>query len=452
MPDDPIWSQLLLQLVLILINSFFSATEIAVISLNENKLRRQMEDGDKKASQLLKMIQSPSKFLSTIQVGITIAGFLGSAFAANSFSRRIAQLMTSSGVNISPNVVSVLSIIIITLILAYFTLVLGELVPKRIAMQNPEKVARFSAGIILFLAAVMRPVVWFLSISTTCILKIFRIDDSKQSENVTEEEIRLLVDIGEEKGAIEAGEKEMIENVFEFNNMTAEDAMTHRTDVTAIWIGDTDDDIICYIEHSGLSRFPVYNEDIDDIIGIMSTREYLLNARRETPKPFNEILRPAYFVPESVKTDDLFRELQTQKIHMAVVVDEYGGTSGIVTMEDLLEMIVGNIYDEFDPLEEQDITKLSENLWRVDGGVDLLELTKELDIEIPENDEYDTLGGLVYSQLTTIPKDGSKPQVDVFGLHIEVEKLSDRRVEWALVSIISTGDHSNDADVLPDIE
>ncbi len=436
MPPDPIWSQLLLQFILILVNAFFAATEIAVISLNENKLRRQMEDGDKKAGKLLQMMQSPSRFLSTIQVGITLAGFLGSAFAANSFSNRLVYWATSAGVNIPPRALTILSIIVITLILAYFTLVLGELVPKRIAMQNPEKVARFSCSIILFVAAITKPIVWFLSISTSAVLKIFRVNDSKQSDNVTEEEIRLLVDIGEEKGVIEAGEKEMIENVFEFNNMTAEDAMTHRTDVTAIWINDSVDDIICYIEQSGLSRFPVYDEDIDDIVGIMSTREYLLNARRESPKPLTEILRSAFFVPESIKTDDLFREMQTQKVHMAIVVDEYGGMSGIVTMEDLLEMIVGNIYDEFDPLEEQDIINISDNLWRVNGSVDLQELSKALDIEIPENDEYDTLGGLVYSGLTTIPKDGSKPSVDVFGLHIEVEQLSDRRVEWAVVSII----------------
>lgn len=436
MSPDPIWSQLLLQVVLIAVNAFFAATEIAVISLNENKLRKQAEEGDGKAAQMLKMVEQPAGFLSTIQIGITLAGFLGSAFAADNFASKIVRYLVDEVqlTAIPEHVLNTLAVVLITIILSYFTLIFGELVPKRVAMQKSDQVARAVCGIINGISKVVKPVVWLLSVSTNGVLRLMRIDPNAEEEQVTEEEIRMMVDIGEEKGTIEANEKEMIDNVFEFNNMTAEDCMIHRTDVTAIWVEDTPDEIVKTIEETGLSRFPVYNEDLDDVLGILFTRDYLLNLRAENPKPLRELLRPAYFVPESVQADVLFREMQTQKVHMAIVVDEYGGTSGIVTLEDLLEEIVGNIYDEFDPQAEQDIALVEENTWRVAGGVDLETLNEALKIELPTDEEYDTLGGLIFSQLTSIPKDGATPEMDCFGLHIKVEEIKERRVEWALVS------------------
>lgn len=436
MSPDPIWSQLLLQVVLIAVNAFFAATEIAVISLNENKLRKQAEEGDGKAAQMLKMVEQPAGFLSTIQIGITLAGFLGSAFAADNFASKIVRYLVDEVqlTAIPEHVLNTLSVVVITIILSYFTLIFGELVPKRVAMQKSDQVARAVCGIINGISKVVKPVVWLLSASTNGVLRLMRIDPNAEDEQVTEEEIRMMVDIGEEKGAIETNEKEMIDNIFEFNNMTAEDCMIHRTDVTAIWVEDTPDEIVKTIEETGLSRFPVYNEDLDDVLGILFTRDYLLNLRAENPKPLRELLRPAYFVPESVQADVLFREMQTQKVHMAIVVDEYGGTSGIVTLEDLLEEIVGNIYDEFDPQAEQDIALVEENTWRVAGGVDLETLNEALKIELPTDEEYDTLGGLIFSQLTSIPKDGATPEMDCFGLHIKVEEIKERRVEWALVS------------------
>lgn len=436
MSPDPIWSQLLLQVVLIAINAFFAATEIAVISLNENKLRKQAEEGDSKAVQMLKMVEQPAGFLSTIQIGITLAGFLGSAFAADNFASKLVRYLVDELqlTAIPENVLNTLSVVVITIILSYFTLVFGELVPKRVAMQKSDQVARLVCGVINGSSKLLKPVVWLLSASTNGVLRLMRIDPNAEDEQVTEEEIRMMVDIGEEKGAIESNEKEMIDNIFEFNNMSAEDCMIHRTDVTAIWVEDTPDEIVKTIEETGLSRFPVYDEDLDDVLGILFTRDYLLNLRAENPKPLRELLRPAYFVPESVHTDVLFREMQTQKVHMAIVVDEYGGTSGIVTLEDLLEEIVGNIYDEFDPQDEQDISLVSENTWRVSGGVDLETLNETLEIELPTDEEYDTLGGLIFSQLTSIPKDGATPEMDCFGLHIQVEEIKERRVEWALVS------------------
>lgn len=436
--SSPIWRQLLLQAALILLNAFFAATEIAVLSLNENKVRKQSEEGDKRAAKLLKIIEQPTTFLSTIQVGITLAGFLGSAFAADNFASLLTDwLVNDIGLTgISASALNTISVIVITLILSYFTLVLGELVPKRIAMQKPNAIIKISLSVVRFLSIVLRPITWFLSISTNGVLRLLGIDPNKEAEEVSEEEIRMMVDIGEESGTIESGEKEMIENIFEFNNNTAEDVMIHRTDMEIIWLDDTPEQILARIQETGLSRFPVCDEDIDDVVGLLATREYLLNSQLPQPKPLKELLRAPYFVPESIHTDVLFRKMQEMKCHMAIVVDEYGGTSGLITMEDLLECIVGNIYDEFDPQEEQEITKLSDNLWKVAGSVELDDLAEALAITLPEEEEYDTLGGLILDHLNAIPEDGTTFSLDLLGMHIEVLEIQDRRIEWTNISLL----------------
>ena len=433
--DDPLLPILIL-VILIFINAFFAAAEFAVISLSETKLRKLAEEGDKKAVKLLKLMQAPDRFLSAIQVAITLAGFLSSAFAADSFADPLtAWLVEDVGVTVfSAATLDKITLVVITLALSYFSLVLGELVPKRIAMKKTEGVARFTVGPVMAVAAVFRPVVWFLSKSTNGVLRLLHIDPKADEEEVSEDEIRMMVDLGEEQGAIESTEAELIENIFEFNNTTAEDVMVHRTDMVVIWVDETQEEIIRTIRESGMSRFPVYEEDADDIIGILSTRDYLLNVPVDHPKTVRELLRPAYFVPESVRTDVLFRDMQSKKVHMAIVVDEYGGTSGLVTMEDLLEEIVGNIYDEFDPQEEKDIEKQGENLWRISGSCQLETVAEALEMEFSEDEESDTLGGLVFAQLSSIPEDGSQWEVDTCGLHIQVKEFTDRRVEWALVS------------------
>ena len=301
-------------------------------------------------------------------------------------------------------------------------------------------------GILRVVAVVCRPFVKLLSVSTNVVVRLFGLDPHADEENVTEEEIRMMVDIGEEKGAIQAGEKEMIENIFEFDNMTAGDVMIHRTDMVMLWVDDTAEEIAQTIESSGLSRFPVYEEDADDIIGILNTRDWLLNARKASPRPVRELLRPAYFVPESVRTDKLFRDMQSRKIHLSIVVDEYGGTAGLVTMEDLLEEIVGNIYDEFDPQEDQEIIALGDNRWRIAGSAELDDVAEALDMEFPEDEESETLGGLVFAQLNVIPEDGSHPEVELYGLHIRVEELTDRRVEWATVTKLAPSESEEDAE------
>ena len=433
MSADP-WGPLLLQLALILVNGWFAATEVAILSLNEIKLRTDAEEGDKVAAKLLKLSESPNKFLSTIQVCITLAGFLGAAFAAESFSDPLAQAILTAGAKIDPELLDTLCVVGVTLVLSFFTLVLGELTPKRIAMQYPEKMARMGLGVISFCSGLFRPAVWLLSATTNGILRLLGIDPNADEEEVTEEDIRALVDMGEESGAIEEAEKEMIENIFEFNNLTAENVMTHRTDVTAIWVDEEWDVILQTIRETGLSRFPVYNEDMDDIIGTLNTRVFLLNMQTEHPRTLREMIREAYFVPSTVQADMLFRNMQMKKIHMAIVIDEYGGMSGIVTMEDLLEEIVGNIYDEFDPQAEAEITRVDEDTWRISGQAAIEDVADALDVELPLDEDYDTFGGLIFSQFTLIPEDGSHPEVDCHGLHILVEKLEEHRIEMTLVT------------------
>ncbi len=281
------------------------------------------------------------------------------------------------------------------------------------------------------------PVLLGLSIACNVILLLKKpiLNLLHREDEVSEDEIMAMVEEGEESGAIETAEKELIENIFQFNNTTAWDVMIHRTDMVTLSLEDGDDTILDTIRQSGLSRFPVYKDNIDDIVGILSTREYLLNAALDKPLPLKQLLRPAYFVPESVRADVLFRDMQSKKVHMALVVDEYGGTSGLVTLEDLLEEIVGNIYDEFDPQDEQEIIPLEDGLWRVSGSADLEELAEVVGIELPQDQEldFDTLGGLVFAHLSVIPQDGSRPVVEAMGLRIRVEELCERRVEWALV-------------------
>ena len=434
----PIAGQILLQFVFIAINAIFAATEIALISLNENKLRREADAGDKRAAQMLKIAETPTTFLSTIQIAITLSGFLGAAFGADNFADRITDYFVNTvGVTAIPaSTINTLSVVVVTVVISYFTLVLGELVPKRVAMKKSEQIARVICGFINGMSKVCKPIIWLLTKSTNGVLRLMRISPEDEEEEVSEEEIRYMVDVGEEKGTIETSERDMIENIFEFNNITAEDVMVHRTDMRFIWMDSTHDEIIETIRSSGLSRFPVIGEDADDVKGLLIARDYLLNEERAEKQTLEALIRPAYFVPESVRADVLFRNMQIKKVHMAIVVDEYGGTSGLVTMEDLLEEIVGNIYDEYDPQVEQAVTKVGDNLWRVSGICELSVLSEALDIALPLDEDYDTLSGLVFSQLSSIPQDGSHPELDVAGLHIYVEEISDHRVEWAQVSKI----------------
>ena len=445
---DPLWGQLILQFILIFVNAIFACSEMAVVSLNEKKMEKLAEDGNKKAAKLLKMLQNPDRFLSTIQISITLAGFLGSAFAADNIASRLTHwLYYGVGfTSLGEQVLDVLCVILITLILSYFTLILGELVPKRIAMKNPEKAAMRLCSVVRFFAVIFRPVVWFLSVSTNLVLKMLRIDPKHEDEEVTEEEIRMMVESSEEDGNIQADEKEMIENIFEFNNTTAADIMTHRTEMTAIDINDSFEDIIKTINETGYSRFPVYEDDIDNIIGVLSTRRFLLNVCEQSPKTLKELIFEPNFVPESVRADLLFRDMQEKKTHMAIILDEYGGTAGLVTMEDLIEQIVGNIYDETDEqFEDEEIEEIGENLYRMDGSVALDTVEEALDIDFSsEDDDLSTLSGLIFSRFTTIPADGETPELTIDRLHIKVEEITEHRVVSAVVELLPKEENEED--------
>ena len=422
--------QLLLQVILIAINAFFAMTEIAVISLNATKLKKMEEDGDKVATRLLRMVEHSTSFLSTIQIGITLAGYLGSAFAADSFSDGLTSwLYNTVGFQVlSYQALNSVSVVIITVILSYFTLIFGELVPKRIAMQKSMQVAKIASSVITALATVMRPVIWFLTFSTNTVLKLLRLKTTSEEETVTEEEIRMMVDLGEERGTIDSDEGEWIDNVFEFGETTVREAMTHVSELVAIPVDATQDEITKVIRESGRSRIPVYAKNLDDILGILNAREFLLERGEGSDKLPERLIRPAYFVPETLRAATLFKDMQQKKQHIAVVVDEYGQTSGIVTMEDLLEEIVGSIYDETDPAEELPITQIEDGVWRALGSAELDEIADAMDIEFPEDLDFDTLNGLVFSQLNNIPKDGTVLDLQAYGLDIHVERIARRRV------------------------
>lgn len=435
-----VW-QLLLQMILILLNGFFAGTEMAVVSLNTAKLHKLEEEGNKHAGRLLKLIADPSNFLSTIQIGITLAGYLGSALAAENFSGYLVTwLYDDLGFTVlTEGALSVIAIVLITLILSYFTLVFGELVPKRIAMQKSYEWAKVAYKAVSGISFVMKPIIRFLSFSTNMVLRIMHLKTEAEDENVTEEEIRMMVDIGEERGNIDENEKEWIQNIFDFDDLSVRRVMTQRTDVIAISLEASREEILQTIEESGRSRYPVYGEDLDDIVGILYARDFLLAAGKGEKTPINELLRPAYFVPESIHADTLFTDMQKKKIHIAVIIDEYGAMEGIVTMEDLMEEIVGNIYDEFDSEEEPDIVQMEDNLWKVAGYTSIDDLAEELDLELDlGEEEYDTVGGLIISLLQAIPEDGVNFDVEGHGLHIHVEDIQDRRIEKAYISKLET--------------
>ena len=385
--------QLFLQLILILLNAFFAATEIAVISLNEKKVKAQAEDGDKKAVKMLKMIEEPTRFLSTIQIGITLAGFLGSAFAADNFAGRLSSSIAgkfelTAG---QAHAINTVSVILITLILSFFTLVFGELVPKRIAMRNKEKLAERVCGVISFLAVLLKPVIWLLTVSTNGILRLIGIDPKAKETPVSEEDIVLMLDAGADEGALNQSDIEYIKNVFNFAGLTAENVMTPRRSVVLVRSDATEEEILRVIETEGYSRIPVIGESEDDVVGILHTRDFLL--KRGTPDfRLADILQKPVFVPETVHLDVLFKEMQTHHNHLVVAVNEHGEVAGIVTMEDVIEEIVGEIWDERDEVVEN-IVRLEENTYRVLCTTPIADFFEFFSIEPEEETEVTTVNG-----------------------------------------------------------
>lgn len=417
----------LVVLFFVVVNAFFSGTEMAVISLNDTKMRKLAEDGDKNAVRMLVFLNNPGTFLATIQVGVTLAGFLSSAFAANNFAGRLAVLVDPEGVKNWP--VPVFTILI-TIVLSYFSLVLGELVPKRVAQKNPERWAYRAYGIVRVFGIITKPFVRFLTASTNAMLRLFKIDPNDNDKEITEEEIRMMVDVGSESGNIEDTEREMIDNVFEFNDTEVSEVMTHRKKIVAIPDNATYEEALKVATEERFSRIPVYNGTIDNIIGILHIKD-LLGVREDTYS-LSEIIREPLIVHEGRKISSLFSEMKKGGLQMAVIVDEYGGTMGICTIEDMLEELVGSITDEFDDVERQNLIKLSNGDLIVAGDTTLSDLEDLLDIEF-EEDEYDTIAGLVIQNLDRVPEEREKPIITYKNLSIKVLHVEDRWISRVLI-------------------
>ncbi len=418
--------QLLILLILILLNAFFAASEIAFITLNDAKIEKQAKEGNKKAIQIEKMLKSPSKFLATIQIGITLAGFLSSAFASEAFAEKLAPILYNIIPYLSLSVWKSISIIIITIILSFFTLVFGELVPKRLAMKNYEKIAFSTIGIIRGLSIITAPFVKFLTIATNGVSKLFGVGENEE-DTVTEEEIKMLIDQGEEKGTIKEEEKELINNVFEFNDITVSEIMTHRKDIFAVDINISLEELIEELseEEYRYSRIPVYDETIDEIKGILYIKDVLKNINKKTFKVKN-VMKEAYFVSQNRLINEVFKELQKNKIQMAIIIDEYGGTAGIVTMEDILEELVGDIFDEYDE-EEKEFEQIDSNTYLLSGSMTINDVNKLLNVEIPEGD-YDTISGYLLEKLGRIPEDEETPIIETEAVTYKIEEYEDKRI------------------------
>lgn len=421
-------SEIIMLFCLILLNAFFAMTEIAFVTLNDAKVDMLAKSGDKKAIKTKKLLENPSKFLATIQIGVTLAGFLSSAFAAESFADDLAPLLTP----ILGNSAKSISIVLVTILLSFFTLIFGELVPKRLGMKHHEKISFATVGIIRAISIVLAPFVKLLTFTTNAVSKLFGVTETDE-EIVTEEEIRMMIDAGEEKGTIEEEEKEMINNVFEFNDIVVSEIMIPRNDLFALDINLTVGELFDELENDRTySRIPLYEEEIDNIKGILYLKD-TLNKSKETK--LKDLMREAYYIPETKKLNELFDELKRMKLQMAIVIDEYGGTAGLVTMEDLLEEIVGDIFDEYDEIENL-YEIVDDNTYIVDAGIPIYDLSKILGVIIEEGD-YDTLSGYILELLGRLPKDGEHPEVTTDKLKMTVEDFKDKRILTVKVELLS---------------
>ncbi len=428
--------------ILTMVNAFFAMSEIAIITLNDAKIEAMAERKHKGAQNVLKLTRDSSGFLATIQVGVTLAGFLSSASAANAFTAKLSGVLDNISF-ISPGAATTLSTVIITVILSYFSLVFGELVPKKIAMAKAESISFKIVGILLFFKAAVKPFVWLLTKSTNAVSRLFGIDPDYDERTVTAEEILMMVDVGGEKGVIEENERDMIANIFDFGDTTASEVMTHRTEVVAVENTASIDDLVALTVETGRSRIPIFEEDIDTILGIIYVKDLLqyVGKKEVADLRLTDFMRDAYYIPEGKNLSELFEEMTSKKIQMAVVVDEYGGTAGIVTMEDILESIVGNIQDEYDN-EDEEYSLVSENTYTVDGTMPIDEVSDLIDFELPEGD-YDTLAGLLVSELGYIPKKTDHPTVTIGRVSLTVEEVEDRRISRVLI-VITPDEHTDE--------
>lgn len=426
---------ILLQVFLIALNAVFACAEIAVISMNDSKLAKLASEGDKRAVRLARLTRQPARFLATIQVAITLSGFLGSAFAAENFSDGLVSWLIGLGVTVPAATLDAIAVVVITLILSYFTLVFGELVPKRVAMGKAEVLALGMSSLISGIATLFAPIVWFLTVSTNGILRLLGIDPDAENDAVSEEEIRLMVDVGSEKGAIDHEEKQFIQNVFEFDDLTADDIATHRTDISLLWLEESMKEWDSTIHNSRHTLYPVCDNSADNIVGILNAKDYFRLEDKSRESVMQRAVKPPYFVPECVKADILFQNMKHGHHHLAVVLDEYGGMVGIVTINDLVEQLVGDLGDDDrSSLKGQPIEAMDSKTWKIQGDALLEDVSKNLNIALPY-DQYDTFNGLIFGALGIIPKDGSTLELETAGLLIRITEIQNHQVKTAVVSL-----------------
>ena len=429
---------LFFQIVLIALNAVFASAEIAVLSLNETKLGRMAEQGNGRAKRLVRLTKEPARFLATIQVAITLSGFLGSAFAADNFSEPLVDWMINMGVSIPRATLDAGAVIFITLVLSYFTLIFGELVPKRIAMKKPEQIAMGISGLVSGISIVFKPIVSFLSVSTNLVLRLCGIDPKEEEEQVSEEEIRMMVDVGSEKGTIEHQEKEFIQNVFEFNDIMAESIATHRTDVVMLWMEDDMEVWAETIHNSRHTFYPVCDGSPDNVIGVLNAKDYFRIDDKSRNKVMNQAVYPAYFVLETTKADVLFRNMKANKSAIAIIIDEHGGMTGIVTMNDLVEELVGDLNDDTEDAKGREpyVEKAEEHTWLVHGNPELEVIEDALGIEIA-SEGFDTLSGLIFQKLGVIPEDGTQNiELEMQGMQIHITCIREHQIEETVIKIL----------------
>ena len=416
--------QLLLILILILLNAFFASSEMAIVSLNKSRLSILSEEGNEKAKLLLKLLDEPTKFLSTIQIGITLAGFLASASAATSLSMPVASALKNLKVPASEEI----ALFLVTLLLSYFTLVFGELFPKRLALQNAEKTAMSSVRSIILISKIASPFIKILTASTNMLVRLSGSDPDTSGEQVSEAEIRMMIGVGEENGIINETEREMLDSIFEFDNTLAKQIMTPRVNVFALDIETPVDELIDKILEEQYSRIPIYENDIDNIIGILYMKDLFFELRKGTisQETVRKLIRIPYFVPETKNIDVLFKELQSTKNHMAILIDEYGAFSGIVSIEDLIEEVMGNIFDEYDENFDE-IKRIDSNTYIVDGLASIDDINDATNLNIESND-FDTIGGFVVSLLGHIPRENEEKTVEFENIVFTVEKVDEKRI------------------------
>ena len=443
--NNSIVSLLLIQIILIALNAVFASAELAVLSVNESKINRLAERGSKKARRLRKLLKEPAKFLSTIQIAITLSGFLGSAFAADGFSDPLVDWLVGLGATLSRNTLDTLSVIFITLVLSYFTLIFGELVPKRIAMKKSEALALKVSGIVSGISVLFKPIVWLLSVSTNAVLRMLGIDPNETEEQICEEDIRMMVETGGETGAIDKDEQIFIQNVFEFDDLSVGEILTHRTDLTMLWLEDTDETWEKVICSSSFSRYPVCDGSPDRVVGVLNAKVYLREKDKSRDNIMCSALEPAYFVPETVKADVLFRNMKQTHNTFAVVLDEYGGLTGVVTIQDLIKKLVGAIQEKpsISETAEPQIKQIDCNTWEISGNAELDEIERAIGVTF-DTEYINTFTGYIFDRLKGIPDDGqTNIELKLDNISVTIKEIKDHQVVLAEIKRI---DHSIEKD------